>query len=331
MSRKHLVRLASNETPFGLPAVLASRLSAELERSNQYPDPDATALITRLADKHDVPTARVVAGCGSVQLLQELIAATCDAGDEVAFPWRSFEAYPTLARIAGARPRPVPLRGANIDLPGILGTITEKTSLVILCSPNNPIGPSLAEADVRKFLDEVPPDVVVALDEAYIEYVRDANAVDGRRLLDDFSNTITLRTFSKAYGLAGLRVGYALTASAALADRLRQVHLPYSVSSLAQAAALAVLEDERRISEQTESTVAERDTLRRSLGLLGWHVPASQGNFVWLPAGDRSESLSSHLAQRGILTRCFAGEGVRITVGDRSDNVRLMRVLSSYR
>jgi histidinol-phosphate aminotransferase len=312
---QELSRLASNETPYPL---------LPQADSNRYPDPAATRLIQALAAKHGVEADRIAVGCGSVQLVQELVEITCDAGDEVMFGWRSFEAYPTLTTIAGAVPVQVPLHDAHLDLTAMAEAVTERTRLVLLCSPNNPTGPALAADAVKAFLENVPSHVLVVLDEAYAEFVDDPLAVDGTQLLTSYPNLLVLRTFSKAYGLAGLRVGYAIAADAAVAGALRQVHLPFAVSIAAQAAALASLEVEPQLLAQVAEVVAQREPLRQQLLELGWEVPPTQGNFVWLPAGADSDRVSQLFEDHGVLVRCFSGEGLRVTVALPQDNARVV-------
>lgn len=319
-----LSRLASNEMPYPLLPEVVAAVSAALADSNRYPDPAAEVLTEALARKHCVDVDRVAVGCGSVQLVQELVEVTCDAGDEVVFGWRSFEAYPTLAMIAGATPVQVPLAGGHLDLDAMADVVTDRTRLVLLCSPNNPTGPALAADAVKAFLEAVPSRVLVVLDEAYAEFVDDPLAVNGTGLLAAYPNLVVVRTFSKAYGLAGLRVGYALTGDPAVAGALRQVHLPFAVSIAAQVAALASLEAEPALLAQVAEVVALREPLRQELLALGWDVPIAQGNFVWLPAGPDAEALAARFEQHGVLVRSFAGEGVRITVATAGDNERVL-------
>ena len=317
-------RLASNETPFPLLPSVVAAVSEALVDSNRYPDPAATRLTEALATKHGLSADRIAVGCGSVQLVQELVEIACDAGDEVVFGWRSFEAYPTLATIAGAVPVQVPLRDGHLDLDAMAAAVTERTRLVLLCTPNNPTGPALAETAVKQFLATVPTDVLVVIDEAYAEFVDDPLAVDGTRLLDAHPNLLVFRTFSKAYGLAGLRVGYAMAGSPEVAAAIRQVHLPFAVSIAAQAAALASLEVEPELLAQVATIVAEREPLRQVLLAQGWDVPAAQGNFVWLPTGPDSDRVSQVFEDHGVLVRCFSGDGIRITLGTPADNAKVI-------
>jgi histidinol-phosphate aminotransferase len=319
-----LARLASNETPYPpLPSVIEA-VARALSEGNRYPDPAVIELTAALAGRHGVGEDRVAVGCGSVMLVQQLVHIAADAGDEVVYAWRSFEAYPGLVKIAGARPVEVPLRGYEHDLDAMADAVTDRTRLVILCTPNNPTGPALRESDVRSFLERVPADVLVVLDEAYAEFVDDPAAVDGRRLLDDHPNLAVLRTFSKAYGLAGLRVGYCVTGSPAVASALRQVQVPFSVSLPAQAAALASLDAEDELLARVADVMREREPLRKALRDLGYDVPPAQGNFVWLPVGADTMRVAQVLDDHGVLTRPFEGDGIRITVTTGADAARVI-------
>lgn len=326
-----LSRLASNETPFPLLPEVQQAIAAAVADGNRYPDPAALRLTEALAAKHLVDADRLALGCGSVQLVQELVEIACDAGDEVVFGWRSFEAYPTLTTIAGATAVTVPLRDAHLDLDAMAAALTPRSRLVLLCSPNNPTGPALAHDAVKAFLEAVPRDVLVVVDEAYAEFVDDPLAVDGTRLLSSYPNLVVLRTFSKAYGLAGLRVGYALCGDPAVAGALRQVHLPFAVSVPAQAAALASLEVEDRLMAQVAEVVAMRGPLRQALLDQGWDVPPAQGNFVWLPTGADTDRVSQVFEDHDVLVRAFSGEGIRVTVGTPRDNERVLAAAAAAR
>lgn len=324
-----VLRLASNETPYPLLPGVVEAVARAVADGNRYPDPAAAELTAALAARHGVPEDRVAVGCGSVMLVQQLVHIAADAGDEVVYAWRSFEAYPALVRIAGARPVEVPLRGYEHDLDAMAAAVGERTRLVLLCSPNNPTGPALAQDAVRDFLARIPGDVLVVLDEAYAEFVDDPAAVDGRRLLADHPNLCVLRTFSKAYGLAGLRVGYCLTGDPRTAAALRQVQVPFSVSLPAQAAALASLAAEDELLERVRAVTAQREPLRAGLRGLGFDVPPSQGNFVWLPAGAQTAALAEAFDRAGVLVRPFAGEGLRISVTTAEDAARVIQAARS--
>jgi histidinol-phosphate aminotransferase len=322
--------LASNESHHApLPAVLEV-LAHSSAAVNRYPDTASTALRERLAELFDVTVEETVVGAGSTGVLQQIIASLCDPGDEVVFAWRSFEAYPILARLAGAVPVAVPLRADEAhDLEAMADAVTPRTRVVLLCTPNNPTGVPLDAAELDAFLARVPSDVLVVIDEAYIEY-SGAGAVDSVALFRRHPNICILRTFSKAYGLAGLRVGYAIAAPA-VADGLRRTGLPFAVSALAQRAALASLEPAAaaEMRSRVAEVVAERSRLTAALRAQGWVVPDSSANFVWLrmPDADR-EALVDLLAANHILVRGYPGDGVRISIADAAATDRVVAVLA---
>ncbi len=314
------VKLASNEVAQGpLPSVVAAITSAA-QQANRYPDMAATALVTALAQRLDVDPARIAVGCGSVSVCQQLVQATCSDGDEVVFAWRSFEAYPILVRVVGATAVPVPLTPEHgHDLDAMLAAITARTRLVFVCNPNNPTGAALRRTELVRFLDAVPPEVLVVLDEAYTEFVRDDDVADGLQLAAGRTNVAVLRTFSKAYGLAGLRVGY-VVAPEEVATAVRKVSVPFGVSAVAQAAAIASLDAADELLARCDGVVAERERVRAALRSAGYEVAVSEANFVWLPLGVRAASFAERCADRGVLVRAFAGDGVRVSTGTPAEN-----------
>ncbi|MEO7195781.1 MAG: histidinol-phosphate transaminase, partial [Pseudonocardiaceae bacterium] len=314
------LRLASNEVPTGpLPSVIAA-ISAAAAGVNRYPDDRATALVDRLASRLAVSASQLAVGCGSSMLCQQLVQATCGPADEVLFAWRSFELYPIIAQVAGVARRTVPLRADHRhDLAAMLDAITPATRLVIVCNPNNPTGTAIRGEELIAFLDAVPESVLVLLDEAYHEFVTDPEVADGMTLCRDRDNVVVLRTFSKAYGLAGLRVGYCV-APEPVAAALRLVAVPFSVNSLAQVAALASLDVEDELLARCRGVAAERDRVRAELLTLGYLVPDSQANFVWLPLGGRTAAFAEHCLAHKIVIRPFPGDGTRITIGDPVEN-----------
>ena len=230
----------------------------------------------------------MVVGAGSVAALAHVLQAYCGAGDEVVFAWRSFEAYPILVSLAGAQPVPVPLTpDARHDLDAMAAAITDRTRVVIVCSPNNPTGPSIRADDFAAFMEAVPSRVLVVLDEAYVEFVRDEDTVDGLAELGRHDNLLIMRTFSKAYGLAGMRVGYA-AGPADLITPVRGCVTPFSITELASVAAMASLDAVDELLERVDRTVAERQRVLAAVREQGWDVPDAQGNFFWLPAGERT-------------------------------------------
>jgi histidinol-phosphate aminotransferase len=327
-------KLSSNENPYPpLPSVVQVIADA-VSRVNRYPDAFASGVVAALADRLRVPPEHVVTGTGSVGVLGQLFLATVGAGDEVVYAWRSFEMYPILARIAEARAVEVPLTAdARHDLDAMAAAVTSRTRLVVVCSPNNPTGPAVRRDELARFLDRVPADVVVALDEAYLEFVRDPEVPDGVEVYRDRPNVVVLRTFSKAYGLAGLRVGYAV-AHAAVADALRATAHPFSISDVAQQAAVASLAARDELLERVAALVAERDRVTAALRDGGWRVPEAQGNFVWLPLGARTPKFVAACEAAGIVVRPFGGDapeaGARVTVGEREACDRLLAVCRAF-
>ncbi|MCE0540487.1 histidinol-phosphate transaminase [Kineosporia rhizophila] len=320
--------LAANESHFSpLPSVQEAIVRAA-SAANRYPDAASTELRHVIAGHLAASPEQIAVSPGSVGAIQQLMATFCDAGDEVVFAWRSFEAYPLLTRLAGARPVPVPLTtGLDHDLPAMLAAITEQTRMVLLCTPNNPTGNALDEAALEAFLDQVPPTVLVVVDEAYAEYGRDVNPLDR---IQQRSNVCVLRTFSKAYGLAGLRVGYAVT-SEELAHGLRQTALPFGVSTIAQEAAIASLGAADELAQRVAAVTTERTRVTAELRALGWPIPTSGANFVWLPTGPAlTGPLLETFDQADILVRPFADEGLRITLADAATNDRVLEVLQGF-
>lgn len=323
-------KLASNEVSRGpLPSVVEAITHAAHE-VHRYPDMGATELVDELAERLDVPTERIAVGCGSVALCQQIVQAMCAPGEEVVFPWRSFEAYPILTKVAGANEVRVPLTAENaLDLDALAAAITDSTRVVFVCTPNNPTGTALHEDELVAFLDRVPSDVLVVLDEAYREFVDDPQAPDGVELTRRWGNVVSLRTFSKAYGLAGLRVGYAV-APPEVAEALRKVYIPFSVNAVAQAAAVASLGAREELEQRCAEVVAERKRVGDRLLELGYRVPPTQANFVWLPLGERTQAFNEHCLDNRVVVRAFAGDGARVTVGTPPENDALLEAAASF-
>ena len=326
-------KLSSNENPYPpLPGVLEATAEA-VGRMNRYPDMANAAMTSALADRLEVETNRLAFGTGSVAVLYHLLQATCEAGDEVVYAWRSFEAYPIAVLITGATPVPVPLGpGAVHDLAAMRAAITPATRVVLLCTPSNPTGPALSHAEVIAFVDSVPEQVMVVLDEAYVEFVSGDDRLRGLEVLAGRPNVVVLRTFSKAYGLAGFRVGYCVAAPE-LASAVRAVSLPFGVSVPAQAAVLASLAAEPALLERVAKLVRARDQLAGGLRELGFAVPEAQGNFVWLPAGPQAAAYGTAFGEAGLTVRAFAAgddqDGVRITIGEPEANERVLQVAAT--
>ena len=323
-------KLSSNENPFDpLPSVVDALQHAT--PINRYPDASAAALRARLGEKHTVEPDAVHVAAGSVSILHQLVLGTSSVGDEVVYAWRSFEAYPSLPLVAGATGVQVPLRsGARHDLDAMADAITERTRVVIVCTPNNPTGPIVTGAEFAAFVARVPQDVLIILDEAYAEFVTAPDAVDGlaERLFERHPNVVVLRTFSKAYGLAGLRVGYAIGHPRVL-DAARTTGIPLSVTGAAERAAIASLDAEDELRERVSVLIERRTRLLGGLRALGWDVPDSQANFVWLPTGERTDEAAAAFDAADLIVRPFSGDGIRISVGEEESIDRVLAVAKS--
>ncbi len=322
-------KLSSNENPYGpLPSVLDA-VTAAAQQMNRYPDPHSTDLVQALAERLDRDPAEVVVGCGSVAICEQVVSAVAGCGDEVIFPWPSFEAYPIITGVAGATAVPIPLdAGHRQDLAAAAAAVTEATRCIFVCTPNNPTGTIATAAEVERLLAAVPRDVLVVIDEAYAEFVDDPAAVDGLELLDHHPNVAVLRTFSKAYGLAGLRVGYAV-AHPEMADGLRKTSIPFGVSVIAHDAAIASLAAEDELLARVDRLRHERNRVHSELRAGGWDIPDAQGNFVWLPTRERTDEIAATLAAAGIVVRAFGGVGIRATVADPVANDALVEILTN--
>ncbi|QIG45358.1 histidinol-phosphate transaminase [Nocardioides anomalus] len=323
-------KLSSNENPYPpLPGVVEAAHRA-VEVMNRYPDMGNSALYDALAARLGVPVTDLAAATGSVALIYQLLHAFCEPGDEVVHAWRSFEAYPIAITSAAATSVAVPVTAdGRHDIDAMVDAITPRTRCVMVCTPNNPTGPSVTQAELDGLLARVPSDVLVVVDEAYVEFVRMDDAVDGLATYRDHPNVVLFRTFSKAYGLAGFRVGYAV-AHEPVAAALRAVSLPFGVSGVAQAAAIASLDAEAALLERVDALVAERDRVQAGLAEAGWDVPSSQGNFVWFPLGERTPDFAVAADELGIVVRPFGAEGARVSIGEVEANDRLLELARAF-
>lgn len=325
------VKLASNESALGpLPSALAAAMAATAA-ANRYADHRASALRARLAGHLGVDAERVAVGAGSAGLLQQLAVAYLEPGASVvAYGWPPFEAYPIAARTMGAATVEVPLRGEAIDADGLAAIADASWSMVLLATPNNPTGTAVRTAELPRLADALAPSTLLVVDEAYHEFVTDPDVPDAIALLGDRPNVAVLRTFSKAYGLAALRAGY-LVGPPDVVDAVDRVLAPFNVSGPAQAAAIASLDDHDAAMARVAAVVAERERLRDALRHRGIEVPDVQGNFVWLPVGDDAGPLAVALEQRGVVTRPFAGYGIRVTATCAEEGDRFLAALDDAR
>ena len=324
------VKLSSNENPFpplpGVEAAIADVAGAV----NRYPDFGSDLLTHTLAKWLDVESTQLTLGTGSVAVLSQVITAMAGRGDEVVFPWRSFEAYPILVQLSGARAVRVPLRHDHThDLDAMANAVSDATRVVLVCTPNNPTGTTVSRSDLERFLERVPRTVLVAVDEAYVEFVRDPASPDALGLVAHWPNLVVLRTFSKAYGLAGVRVGYGI-GSTTLMTEIRKAQLPFGVTALAERAAIAALAGRGELLRRVDALVAERSRVQRVLAEMPYEIPDAQGNFIWLPLAEAADDFARACEQGGVVVRSFSGDGVRVTIGEPFANDRWLAVLHDF-
>ncbi|MFJ6415680.1 histidinol-phosphate transaminase [Paeniglutamicibacter sp. NPDC091659] len=327
-------KLSSNENPLPpIPAVLDA--IREQVSVNRYPDPLSTKLRNALAGFLDVPADDIVTGAGSLGALTQILATFAGEDvdgvqDEVVYAWRSFEAYPIVVQTAGALPVEVPLLAdGRHDLDAMAEAVNERTSVILLCTPNNPTGPILTQDEVESFIAKVPSNVLIVIDEAYQEFVRDENAVDGIKTYREHTNVVVLRTFSKAHGLANLRVGYSVS-HPEITNYLRVGATMFAVSSLAEDAAVASLANYDQVVERVQRIVDERTRVVHALKELGWDIPQAEGNFVWLPLGANTAEFVEIAQTQALSVRGFAGEGVRVSIGEVEANTRFVDLCRNY-
>jgi histidinol-phosphate aminotransferase len=327
--------MASNETPYPpLPAVQQAVLEA-LSGVNRYPDPSNTALRKALSDRYEVPANRIAIGNGSCDILLAAGEALLEPGAEVVYAWPSFSIYPHLAAASGARAIEVALDADHKhDLAAMRKEITVATRLVIVCNPNNPTSTALPLDEIAAFVEDVPRHVAIILDEAYCEFNLLNDPDESLPLLDKFPNLVLLRTFSKAYGLCGLRVGYGLCGSAEFRNAVDAVRQPFFCNVAAQAAAIAALRSQDEIAIRVETNLAERLALADGLERMGISAAESQANFVWfdLPEAESEPDVVRGLSERNILVRAGTPLGrvgaLRVTIGTAEENARFLAAMS---
>ena len=320
------IKLASNENPYPpVPSVVAA-INEAATGVNRYCDHLAVELRTAIGAMVDRDMNAIAVGCGSVGLLQQLCLSYLDPGDEVIYPWRSFEAYPVNVQMMGATSVQLPLVDHAFDLDAVVAAVTDRTKIIMLATPNNPTGTALSVDQMRAMLQHVPDNVIVLIDEAYREFL-DPSFGDPTTLLDEFRNVVVSRTFSKAYGLAGVRVGY-MVAAPELVDEVNKTLIPFAVNGLAQAAALAALNARDEYEPLLANLRTERARVVAALTDAGWELPDTQANFVYLPLGERTQEIYVAVEKLGVVTRPFAGEGMRVTISTAEENDRFLAALA---
>ena len=321
------IKLASNENPYPpVPAVVAA-IAAAAGDVNRYGDHRAADLRAAIAGWLEVDVDRVAAGCGSVGLLQQLLLAYVDPGDEVVYPWPSFEAYPIDVQLTGGVEVTVPLVDHTFDLEAVAAAVTDRTKLVLLANPNNPTGTAVHVDQLRRLVEQVPGDVLVVVDEAYREFVTADLGDPITDLQPGHPNVVVLRTFSKAFGLAALRTGYAV-ADPEVVVELDKVLIAFAVNHLAQVASLAAIAARDEVQAVVDRITAERDRVVASLRADGWDLPDAHANFVYLPLGSRTDVVFPEMEKRGVVVRPFPGVGMRVTIGTPAQNDRFLATLA---
>ena len=334
-------KLSSNENPLG-PVPEVARVLAEFDAVHRYPDPLSTALRTALAGQLGVDAEDIVTGAGSLGALNQIIktfaGVEADGGqNEVIYAWRSFEAYPILVGIMGARSVQVPnLPNGAHDLDAVAAAVPARTRLSLVGTPNNPTGPAVTESQIRSFLAKVPATVPVVIDEAYFEFCAASSIPEGEEpplngldIYRDYPNVIILRTFSKAQGLAGLRVGYSIS-HPQITRHLRVAATPFAVSALAERAAVASIEHQDAVMERVKRIVAERERVTARLRELGYEFPSTYANFVWLPLGERTGEFVDLMNRNALSVRAFGSEGVRVSIGEIEANDRFLSLCELF-
>jgi len=334
-------KLSSNENPLG-PVPEVARVLAEFDAVHRYPDPLSAALRTALAGQLGVDAEDIVTGAGSLGALNQILKTFAGVNadgvqDEVIYAWRSFEAYPILVGIMGARSVQVPnLPDGAHDLDAMAAAVTDRTRLILVCTPNNPTGPAVTESQIRSFLAKVPATVPVVIDEAYFEFCAASSIPEGEEpplngldIYRDYPNVIILRTFSKAQGLAGLRVGYSIS-HPQITRHLRVAATPFAVSALAERAAVASIEHQEAVMARVRHIVAERERVTARLRELGYEFPGTYANFVWLPLGERTGDFVDLMNRNALSVRAFGSEGVRVSIGEVEANDRFLSLCELF-
>ena len=322
------IKLASNENPLPPIQSIVDAVTAAARGANRYADHRATAVRERLSTWLDVDAEHITVGAGSVGLLQQLFLTYVDPGDVVVYPWRSFEVYPVYTQLMAGVAVTAPLNSEHaFDLAAVAASVTNRTKLVLLATPNNPTGTAVSTGDLATLLDGISPATIVVIDEAYREFLDPSLGDPVRDLVPRYPNVVVTRTFSKAQGMAGIRAGYAIADPEVIAS-IDKTQFPFAVSALAQAAAIAAIDAEDEIGERVAKILSERARVIAELSAIGWKLPDAQANFVYLPIGERTDEIYLGLERRGVVTRPFPNEGIRVTISTPEENDRFLGTLA---
>ena len=333
IAASEIAQLASNESPFPPHPQVVEAIQRAAAAMNRYPDPGATLLRQRIAERYETEPARVAVGNGSCEILLAAAEALCEPGAEILYAWPAFSMYPHLAELTGAREVRVPLAEGEVhDLEAMAAEVTAATQLLLVCNPNNPTGTHIPAAQIAEFCERIPAHVTIALDEAYVEFQTNDDPDTTIDLLEDFPNLVVMRTFSKCFGLAGLRVGYAIGSPKfrAAVDAVRQ---PFSVNALAQAAGAEAILHSDDVVRRVESTIVERVRVEEGLSDLGLDTAETQANFSWVDLGEAEEpAIVDGLADRAIAVRPGTPLGspghIRVSYGTAAENDRFLAAMA---
>lgn len=322
-----VIKLASNENPLGASPKALAALSQSLSEVHLYPDNACFALLSRLSQVHDSPVKTITVGNGSVEIILNTALVYAEQGSEIIMSDVSFVMYPIAAHIAGATPVKVPTKDSRHNLDAMLSKVNERTRIIYLDNPNNPLGSIITQAELDAFIDHIPDDVLVVIDEAYHEYVGSMDYPDSLRYVHAGHNVLVLRTFSKIYGLAGLRVGYGF-AKPEIVDALNKVRLPFSVSRPGQAAAIAAIDDEEHRDSSRALNEQGKVYLMKEFERLSLEYVPPHGNFIYVRFGKEALPISKALEQQGIIVRPVGDpQALRITIGTPEQNAAFVKAL----
>jgi len=321
------VKLASNENPLGPSPKAIAALSQDFKGLHRYPDGGAHHLTKALAERWKVSPQHLIIGNGSDEVISMLVKAFIAPGDEAVMADHTFIMYKLAVMAGHGECVEVPLQDWRHDLPGMLKAITPRTRLLFVCNPNNPTGTTVTQDDIHALMAGVPDHVIVVFDEAYLEYVRDPDFPDTLSYVRQNRSAISLRTFSKIYGLAGLRVGYGIT-TPDISNYLHRVRNPFNTNSLAQRAALAALDDEDHVTASRMMNAVEMQILETGLQDLGLKVVPSQANFLYFDTKRQGKLVYDRLLREGVIVRHIQGSMIRVTIGQPQENAKFLRALT---
>lgn len=335
LGRKSIHKLSFNESPYGPSPKAVKAIQDAACRVNVYSDMEGKELRRKIAEKHGQKMENVFISNGGDEAINLLVGAFVSPRDEVLMPWPTFGQYAAATTLMDGVAVKIPVRQADqkVDFDAMLAAITQRTKAIFLCNPNNPTSVAAKRDELRRFIAATPPHVLVCIDEAYAEYATDLDYASGIGLLSDFSHVAVIRTFSKIYGLAGIRVGYGI-AGAAIVEQVQRVRAPFNVNSLAQSGALAALNDTEFIHGVRRNNATQRRWLSEQLEKLGWRVFPSQTNFLFVDTGCDASAITASARSEGFVFRAGAWEGyptfLRISLGSAEQNAALVEIFRKH-